>query len=145
MLSVPILGGAAAVERGEITLIAAGPKIAYEMVEHNLKDLSAQIFYLGTDHRTASALKLAFNIHLALLAIALGEGLVFARGMGVDTDTYLKVLNSTYFKTGISERNGPRIINDDYHASFHLTNMVKDLDLANSIYLRSNTTNYCLC
>jgi 3-hydroxyisobutyrate dehydrogenase len=130
MLSVPILGGTAAVEKGEITLIAAGPKIAYNMAEPTLKDLSTQIFYLGTDHRTASALKLAFNIHIALLALALAEGLVFARGMGVDTDTYLKVLNSTYFKTAISERKGPRIINGDYNASFHLVNMVKDLDLA---------------
>jgi 3-hydroxyisobutyrate dehydrogenase len=130
MLSVPILGGTAAVERGEITLIAGGPKIAYELAEPILKDLSAQIFYMGSDHRTASALKLAFNIHIALLALALAEGLVFAKGTGVDTDTYLKVLNSTYFKTGISERKGPKIINGDYDASFHLVNMVKDLDLA---------------
>jgi len=96
MLSVPILGGTAALERGEITLIAAGPKIAYEMAEPILKDLSAQIFYLGTDDTTASALKLAFNIHIALLALALAEGLVFSKGTGVDTYTYLKVLNSTY-------------------------------------------------
>jgi len=130
MLSVPILGGTAAVERGEITLIAGGPKTAYELAEPILKDLSAQIFYMGSDHRTASALKLAFNIHIALLALALAEGLVFAKGTGVDTDTYLKVLNSTYFKTGISERKGPKIINGDYDVSFHLVNMVKDLDLA---------------
>jgi 3-hydroxyisobutyrate dehydrogenase len=130
MLSVPILGGTAAVERGEITLIVDGPKTAYELAEPILKDLSAQIFYMGSDHRTASALKLAFNIHIALLALALAEGLVFAKGTGVDTDTYLKVLNSTYFKTGISERKGPKIINGDYDASFHLVNMVKDLDLA---------------
>jgi len=130
MLSVPILGGTAAVERGEITLIAGGPKTAYELAEPILKDLSAQIFYMGSDHRTASALKLAFNIHIALLALALAERLVFAKGTGVDTDTYLKVLNSTYFKTGISERKGPKIINGDYDASFHLVNMVKDLDLA---------------
>jgi 3-hydroxyisobutyrate dehydrogenase-like beta-hydroxyacid dehydrogenase len=130
MLSVPILGGTTAVERGEITLIGSGPKTAYELAEPILSDLSSQIFYLGSDHRTASALKLAFNIHIALLALALAEGLVFARGTGVDTATYVKVLNSTYFKTGISERKGPRIVNGDYNASFYLMNMVKDLDLA---------------
>ncbi|MBV9175565.1 MAG: NAD(P)-dependent oxidoreductase [Nitrososphaeraceae archaeon] len=130
MLSVPILGGTTAIEKGEITLIGAGPKKAYEMAEPILRDLSAQIFYLGSDYRTASALKLAFNIHIALLALALAEGLVFARGTGVDTATYIKVLNSTYFKTGISERKGPRIVKGDYNASFYLMNMVKDLDLA---------------
>ncbi|HKR57522.1 MAG TPA: NAD(P)-dependent oxidoreductase [Candidatus Nitrosopolaris sp.] len=130
MLTVPILGGTAAVKRGEITLIAAGSKTAYELAEPVLRDLSTQIFYLGSDHRNASALKLAFNIHIALLAMALAEGLVFARGTGVDTGTFIKVLNSTYFKTGISERKGPSIVNDDYNTSFHLMNMVKDLDLA---------------
>ncbi|HET7391495.1 MAG TPA: NAD(P)-dependent oxidoreductase [Nitrososphaeraceae archaeon] len=130
MLSVPILGGTTAVERGEITLVGAGPKTAYELAEPILRELSSQIFYLGSDHGTASALKLAFNIHIALLALALAEGLVFARGTGVDTATYIKVLNSTYFKTGISERKGPRIVNGDYNASFYLMNMVKDLDLA---------------
>jgi len=77
-----------------------------------------------------SALKLAININIALIALALAEGMVFARGTGVDTGTFVKILNSTYFKTGISEKKGPRIVNDDYTASFYLTNMVKDLDLA---------------
>jgi 3-hydroxyisobutyrate dehydrogenase len=63
-------------------------------------------------------------------SIVLAEGLVFARGTGIDTDSFVKILNSTYFKTGISEKKGPRIVNDDYTASFYLMNMVKDLDLA---------------
>ena len=130
MLTVPMLGGKTAVERGEITLIGAGPKTTYELVEPILKDLSRQIFYVGSDHRTASILKLAVNINIALIALALAEGLVFARGNGIDTGTFVKILNSTYFKTGISEKKGPRIINDDYTPSFYLMNMVKDLDLA---------------
>jgi 3-hydroxyisobutyrate dehydrogenase len=85
---------------------------------------------LGSDHRTASAAKLAININIALIALALAEGLVFARGTGVDAGTFVRILNSTYFKTGISENKGPKIVNDDYTASFHLMNMVKDLDLA---------------
>ena len=124
------MGEIAAVERGEITLIGAGPKMGYDLVEPILKDLSERIFYLGSDYRTASAFKLAFNINIALLALALAEGLVFARGTGVDPGTFVKILNSAYFKTGISERKEPRIINDDYNASFSLMNMVKDLDLA---------------
>jgi 3-hydroxyisobutyrate dehydrogenase len=130
MLTVPMLGGTTAVERGEITLIGAGSKTTFELVEPILKDLSRQIFYVGSDHRTASILKLAVNINIALIALALAEGLVFARGNGIDTGTFVKILNSTYFKTGMSEKKGPRIINDDYTPSFYLMNMVKDLDLA---------------
>jgi 3-hydroxyisobutyrate dehydrogenase-like beta-hydroxyacid dehydrogenase len=71
MLSVPLLGGTTAVERGEITLLGAGPRTAYELAESILRELSAQIFYLGSDHRTASALKLAFNIHIAYTIFSL--------------------------------------------------------------------------
>jgi 3-hydroxyisobutyrate dehydrogenase-like beta-hydroxyacid dehydrogenase len=130
ILSVPMLGGTTAAEKGEITLIGAGPKTAYEFAEPILKDLSTQIFYIGSDHRTVSALKLAININIALIALALAEGMVFVRGTGIDTGTFVKILNSTYFKTGISDRKGPKIVNDDYTASFYLINMVKDLDLA---------------
>lgn len=130
MISVPILGGIAAAERGELTLIAAGAKTAYDQTESILKDISKQIFYIGSDHRTASALKLAVNINIALIALALAEGLVFVRGNEIDPDIFVRIFNSTYFKTGISENKGQKIVNDDYTASFCLKNMVKDLGLA---------------
>jgi 3-hydroxyisobutyrate dehydrogenase len=130
IISVPILGGVSAAESGGLTLIAAGSKKAYDRTESVLKDISTQIFYIGSAHRTASILKLAVNINIALIALALAEGLVFVRGNEVDPETFVKILNSTYFKTGISENKGPKIVKDDYTTSFSLMNMVKDLDLA---------------
>jgi 3-hydroxyisobutyrate dehydrogenase len=73
--------------------------------------------------------------------LALADGLVLARGTGVDTGTFVKILNSTYYKTGISEKKGARIVNDDYTASFYLTNVVKDPDLA---LLTANTSGLTL-
>jgi 3-hydroxyisobutyrate dehydrogenase-like beta-hydroxyacid dehydrogenase len=52
MLSVPMLGGTTVMERGEIPLIGAGQKMTYDLAEPILKDLSTQIFYVGSDHRT---------------------------------------------------------------------------------------------
>jgi 3-hydroxyisobutyrate dehydrogenase len=130
MISVPILGGVTAAEKGELTLIAAGAKTDYDQIEPILKDVSTQIFYIGSNYRTASVVKLAVNINIALIALALAEGLVFVRGNEIDPAIFVKIFNSTYFKTGISENKGPKIVNDDYTASFSLTNMVKDLDLA---------------
>ncbi|HEX7141565.1 MAG TPA: NAD-binding protein, partial [Nitrososphaeraceae archaeon] len=42
---------------------------------------------------------------------------------------YLKILNSTNFKTSMSENKGPKMIKDDFYPSFYLKNMKKDLDL----------------
>jgi 3-hydroxyisobutyrate dehydrogenase len=130
MLSVPILGGISAAESGELVLIAAGTKIDYDQSESILKDISKQVFYIGSNHCAASILKLAVNINISLIALALAEGLVFVKGNNIDPNIFIKILNSTYFKTGISENKGPKIANDDYTTSFHLMNMVKDLNLA---------------
>jgi 3-hydroxyisobutyrate dehydrogenase len=130
MVSVPIVGGITAAHRGELILIAAGAQTAYDQSESILKDLSKQIFYVGSNHRTASALKLAVNINIALISLALAEGLVFVKGNEIDPNIFVRIFNSTYFKTGISENKGPKIANDEYTASFYLMNMVKDLNLA---------------
>ena len=130
MVSVPLLGGISAAERGELILIAAGDKTDYDRSEPILKDISKQVFYIGSNHSTASILKLAVNINISLIALALAEGLVFVKGNNIDPNIFVKIFNSTYFKTGISENKGPKIANDDYATSFHLMNMVKDLNLA---------------
>jgi 3-hydroxyisobutyrate dehydrogenase len=130
MVSVPLLGGISAAERGELILIAAGDKTDYDRSEPILKDISKQVFYIGSNHSTASILKLAVNINISLIALALAEGLVFVKGNNIDPNIFVKIFNSTYFKTGISENKGPKIANDDYTTSFHLMNMVKDLNLA---------------
>jgi 3-hydroxyisobutyrate dehydrogenase-like beta-hydroxyacid dehydrogenase len=69
---------------------------------------------------------------IELIALALAERLLFAKGTGIDTSTFVKILNSAYFKTEISERKGPRMVNHDYIASFYLTNIVNDDQRLNS-------------
>ena len=56
ILSVPILGGISAAESGELILIAAGDKTDYDQSESILKDISKQVFYIGSNHGTASIL-----------------------------------------------------------------------------------------
>ena len=114
VITVPILGGISAAERGELILIAAGPKKSFNRAKSLLKDLSKQVFYVGSNHATASTFKLAVNINIALIALALAEGLAFVKGSGLNPEIFIKILNSTYFKTGISENKGPKIIHDEY-------------------------------
>ena len=48
----------------------------------------------------------------------------------IDPSIFIKVLNSTYFKTGLSEIKAPKMIKKEFSPSFHLKNMLKDLELA---------------
>jgi 3-hydroxyisobutyrate dehydrogenase-like beta-hydroxyacid dehydrogenase len=56
-------------------LIASGPKSAFDPAEPVLRDIGTQIYYLLPGHGTASAFKLAVNINIALIVLALAEGL----------------------------------------------------------------------
>ena len=113
-----------------MVLIVSGSRADYDKSLPVLRDLGEEIFYVGPDHGSASTLKLAININISLIALALAEGLVLVRGKNIDPDIFIRIINSTYFKTGISENKGSKIIHDEYSASFSITNMVKDLNLA---------------
>ena len=130
MLSMPVMGGPAAAETGELVPMVSGSKQAFEKTRHVIEKLG-KTFYVGERDGSANAIKLALNLNIALVASAVSEGITLARGTGVDPSIFVEILNSTYFKTGLSEKKGPKMVNNDYSATFHLKNMLKDLELAN--------------
>lgn len=71
------------------------------------------------------------NLQIAMLALALSEGIMLARGAKIEPEIFLQILNSTYFKTGMSENKAYKMIKDDFAPTFTLTNLKKDLDTIN--------------
>ena len=130
MLGAPVMGGPAAAEAGELVPIVAGSRRAYEQARKVIETMGRRIFYVGPKDGAANAVKLALNLNIALIASALAEGITLARGCGLDPSIFVQVLNSTYFKTGLSEKKGPKMVEGDFEPSFHLRNMLKDLELA---------------
>ena len=71
------------------------------------------------------------NFQIAMLALALSEGITLARATSVEPEVFLKILNSTYFKTGMSENKAFKMIKDEFKPTFTLKNLKKDLDTIN--------------
>jgi 3-hydroxyisobutyrate dehydrogenase len=107
----------------------AGSRQAFEKARQVIEQLG-RTFYVGERDGSANAIKLALNLNIALVASAVSEGITLVRGSGIDPSIFVQVLNSTYFKTGLSERKGPKMVKNDFTPSFHLKNMLKDLELA---------------
>ncbi|HXG07681.1 MAG TPA: NAD-binding protein, partial [Nitrososphaera sp.] len=59
---------------------------------------------------------------------------------GIDPSIFIEILNSTYFKTGLSERKGPSMVRNEFTPSFYLRNMLKDLELATDTAKLSGVT-----
>jgi 3-hydroxyisobutyrate dehydrogenase len=131
MLGIPVMGGPAAAEAGELILIVSGNKQAFEKVRQVIEKLG-RIFYVGEKDGSANTIKLALNLNIALIASGLSEGITLVRRAGIDPSVFIEILNSTYFKTGLSEKKGPKMVKSDFSPTFHLKNMLKDLELATS-------------
>jgi 3-hydroxyisobutyrate dehydrogenase len=131
MLGIPVMGGPAAAESGDLVPIVAGSKQTFEKVRQVIEKLG-KTFYIGEKDGSANAIKLALNLNIALIACALSEGITLVKKAGIDPSIFIEILNSTYFKTGLSERKAPKMIKNDFSPTFHLKNMLKDLELATS-------------
>jgi 3-hydroxyisobutyrate dehydrogenase len=129
MLGMPVMGGPAAAAAGDLVPIVAGNRLTFEKVRHVIEKLG-RTFYVGEKSGSANAIKLALNLNIALIASAVSEGIMLVRRLDIDPLIFIQILNSTYFKTGLSEKKGPKMVKNDFSPTFHLRNMLKDLELA---------------
>lgn len=129
-LDTPVMGGPNVAIKGELVLMASGDKESYKKYKEVFETIANKTFFLG-DVGTAHSVKLAMNLQIALLALALSEGITLARGASVGPEVFLQILNSTYFKTGMSENKAYKMINDQFQPTFTLENLRKDLATIN--------------
>ncbi|MFQ5969690.1 MAG: NAD(P)-dependent oxidoreductase [Nitrososphaerales archaeon] len=127
MLDIPVMGGPKLAEQGTLVVMVAGNKEVYEKYKSVFDTIGNKTFYLGYNG-AAHAMKLALNLQIAMIALALSEGITLTKGAGLNPELFLQILNSTYFKTGMSENKGPKMIKNNFETTFSLQMMMKDLD-----------------
>ncbi len=130
MMDSPVMGGPALAEKGQLVVMIGGKKDVYERCKTVFDSIAERTFFLG-DNGMADAMKLAMNLQISLLALSLSEGIIFSKKAGLDPLVFLEVLNSTYFKTGMSTLKGPKMARGVFEPSFFLSVMQKDLDEIN--------------
>ena len=131
ILQAPIMGGPDATRKGDVITIVSGNKKIVEKSRRILTSYSKKLFNLGNKDGAANFIKLGLNLNIALIAISLAESIVFVKKSKIDPAKFLEILNSTYFKTGLSEIKGPKMIKNNFEPKFFLKNMLKDLQLLN--------------
>jgi 3-hydroxyisobutyrate dehydrogenase len=129
LLSVPVMGDPFDAKNDELILMVSGDKKAYENVYTTLLKISKNIFYLGKENGISNSVKLALNLNIAAIYLALSEGIIFAMHSGIDPSIYLKIFNHSKLKSNISENKGIKILKNDFSPSFYLKHMFKDLNL----------------
>ena len=120
------MGGPNVAITGKLVMMASGPKDSFEYCKTILDKIANQVFFLG-EQGVANSIKLAMNLQITMLALSLSEGITLVEKSKVDPKIFLQVLNSTYFKTGMSENKAFKMIEGKYHATFTMANLKKDI------------------
>jgi len=125
-LDIPVMGGPNVAISGDLVMMVSGDKNSYEDCKSIFEKIANKIFFLG-ESGVAHSVKLAMNMQITMLALALSEGIILLKKSNVDPKIFLDILNSTYFKTGMSEKKAYKMIEGNYDATFTLANLKKDI------------------
>ena len=125
-LEIPVMGGPNVAIKGELVMMASGQKTSFDYCKTVFDKIANKIFFLG-EQGIANSIKLAMNLQITMLALSLSEGITLVKKSNVNPKIFLEVLNSTYFKTGMSENKAFKMIEGNYNPTFTLANLKKDI------------------
>ncbi len=125
-LDIPVMGGPNVAITGDLVMMASGDRDSFEQCKTVFDTIASKVFHLG-DSGVAHSVKLAMNLQITMLALSLSEGITLVKNAGGDPKIFLGILNSTYFKTGMSEKKAYKMIEGKYDATFTLANLKKDI------------------
>jgi 3-hydroxyisobutyrate dehydrogenase-like beta-hydroxyacid dehydrogenase len=128
MLSAPVSGNAKVVKAGQLTIVASGPKDAFDIAEPYLAALGAGVTYVGEGER-ARIVKICHNLMLGVVAQCLAEITVLAEKSGVPRHAFLAFLNSSVVGSQFTRYKTPAFVNLDLTPTFTPVLLRKDLEL----------------
>jgi len=127
-LETPVMGGPNVAIDGKLVLMASGDRDVFDKYKQVFDTIANKTFFLGKSG-SAHSIKIAMNLQISLLALSLAEGIMLTKKAGFDPEKFLEILNSTYFKTGMSENKAHKMIRDEFEPTFTLKNLKKDLGI----------------
>jgi 3-hydroxyisobutyrate dehydrogenase len=125
-LDIPVMGGPNVAITGDLVMMVSGNKESFGNCKEVFNTIANKVFFLG-ESGVANSIKLAMNLQITMLALALSEGIMLVKKSNVDPKIFLEILNSTYFKTGMSEKKAYKMIEGKYDTTFTLSNLKKDI------------------
>jgi 3-hydroxyisobutyrate dehydrogenase len=92
-IDAPVSGGVSGAEQGTLSVMAAGDRDAFEVVEPLFRAFGRNVFYIGQRPGMGQSMKLVNNMLAATNAIAAFETLVMGAKAGLDPQVMLDVIN----------------------------------------------------
>lgn len=128
MISAPVSGNAKVVAAGMLTLVASGPKSAFDIAEPYLNSMGRGVTYVG-EGELARMVKICHNVLLGVVTQCLAEITVLAEQGGIPRHALLDFINDSVMGSIFTRYKSPAFVNLDWTPTFTLPLLRKDLDL----------------
>jgi 3-hydroxyisobutyrate dehydrogenase-like beta-hydroxyacid dehydrogenase len=128
-LEAPFTGSKPAAEARKTVFYLGGDEAVIEKARPVLQRLATSILHIGPIG-SASSLKLAMNLNIALVSEALAESLTLARVAGISDEKFFEALHINVGRSGFSDLKEPKYRAGDYSPQFSLKHLDKDMRLA---------------
>ena len=125
-LESPIAASSEQTRQGQAMAIVAGAKDAFDACGDIFTAIAAKTFHVGP-WGSAAKVKLVNNLVLGLNRVALAEGLVFARAIGLDPAATLDVLKQGNSYSVVMDTKGRKMIEGDFSLQAKLAQHAKDV------------------
>jgi 3-hydroxyisobutyrate dehydrogenase-like beta-hydroxyacid dehydrogenase len=126
-LESPIAASSAQTRQGNAMAIVAGPPDVFAACHDLFDAIAGKTFHVGATWGGAAKVKLVNNLVLGLNRVALAEGLVFAKAIGLDPGKTLDVLKEGNSYSGVMDTKGRKMIEGDFSLQAKLSQHAKDV------------------
>lgn len=131
MLDAPVSGGAAKALKGEITIMASGPKKAFDKLQPVLDAIASKVYNIGEEIGLGATVKIIHQL-LAGVHIAAGaEAMALASKAGIPLDVMYDVVTNAAGNSWMFKNRMKHVIDGDYTPLSMVDIFVKDLGLVN--------------
>jgi 3-hydroxyisobutyrate dehydrogenase len=128
LVAAPVSGNPKVVKAGRLTVVASGPRDAYEAALPYLNLFGAGVTYVG-EGDAARLVKICHNLFLGVVAETLAEIAVLAEKGGVSRRALMEFLNQSVMGSTFSRYKTPAYVNLDFTPTFTPALLRKDFDL----------------
>ena len=127
-VDAPVLGTRQPAEQGELIVLASGPEEVREWCAPLFDAIGSRTFWLG-EAGAGTRLKLVVNNWIVGLVGVLAETVAFARGIGVEPEQFLEVIEGGPLGLPYARIKADMMIEDEFPTSFSLALARKDAGL----------------
>jgi 3-hydroxyisobutyrate dehydrogenase len=128
LLAAPVSGNAKVIKAGKLTVVASGPKDAFDAVAPYLQAIGQGVSYVG-DGELSRIAKICHNVMLGVVIQNLCEITVLAEKAGMKRHAFLDFLNKSVMGSTFTRYKAPALANLDFHVTFTPELLRKDMDL----------------